>query len=75
MQALQVEHNKFKYVAYNIIWVLEYWCHQFLSISYWSNSEYWSQKRIQNGNFHSITWPPNFELGGDFKYFNNFFIF
>ena len=29
-------------------------CHQFLSISYWSNSEFWSQKRIQNGNIHSI---------------------
>ena len=30
-----------------------YLCHQFLSISYWSNSEYWSQKRSQNGNTHS----------------------
>ena len=30
-----------------------YICHQFLSISYWSNSEYWSQKRTQIGNIHS----------------------
>ena len=28
-------------------------CHQFLSISYWSNSEFWSQNRIQSGNIHS----------------------
>ena len=28
-------------------------CHQFLNISYWSNSEYWSQKRTQSGNIHS----------------------
>ena len=28
-------------------------CHLFLSIWYWSNSEYWSQKRTQNGNIHS----------------------
>ena len=28
-------------------------CHQFLSISYWSKSEHWSQKRNQNGNIHS----------------------
>ena len=28
-------------------------CHQFNSISYWSNSEYWSQKHTQNGNIHS----------------------
>ena len=27
--------------------------HQFLGISYWSKSEYWSQKRSQNGNIHS----------------------
>ena len=29
-------------------------CHQFLSISYLSNSEYWSQTRILIGNIHSI---------------------
>ena len=29
-------------------------CHQFLSISYWSNSEYWTQKCTQNGKIHSI---------------------
>ena len=29
-------------------------CHQFLSISYLSNSEYWSQTPIQSGNIHSI---------------------
>ena len=29
-------------------------CQQFLSILYWRNSEYWSQKCIQNGNIHSI---------------------
>ena len=28
-------------------------CHQFLRISYWSNSEYWSQKCTLNGNIHS----------------------
>ena len=28
-------------------------CHQFLSILYWSNGEYWSQKCTQNGNIHS----------------------
>ena len=26
---------------------INYTCHQFLSISYWSNSDYWSQKHIQ----------------------------
>ena len=31
----------------------QYLCHQFLSISYWSNNLYWSQKRTQNGNNHS----------------------
>ena len=30
-----------------------YVCHQFLSISYWSNNEYWSQKHTQSGNIHS----------------------
>ena len=30
-----------------------YECHQFLRISYWSNSEHWSQKRTQSGNIHS----------------------
>ena len=28
-------------------------CHQFLSILYWRNSEYWSQKHNQSGNIHS----------------------
>ena len=28
-------------------------CQQFLSISYWSNIEYLSQKRTQNGNIHT----------------------
>ena len=30
-----------------------YKCHQFLSISYWSNSEYWTEKGTQSGNVHS----------------------
>ena len=33
---------------------IPYKCHQFLSILYWSNSESWSQKRIQYGNIHFI---------------------
>ena len=36
------------------IWfMLKNECHQFLSISYWSNSEYWSQKFTHNGNIYS----------------------
>ena len=35
-------------------WQITYECHQFLSISYWSNSEFWSETCIQNGNIHSI---------------------
>ena len=30
-----------------------YKCRQFLSISYWSNSEYWTEKGTQSGNVHS----------------------
>ena len=33
--------------------IIDYKWTQFRSILYWSNSEYWSQKRTQNGNIHS----------------------
>ena len=29
-------------------------CHQFFSISYRGNCEYWTQKRAQSGHIHSI---------------------
>ena len=28
-------------------------CRKFLSIQYWNNSEYWSQKHTQSGNIYS----------------------
>ena len=31
-----------------------YACHQFLSIWYWSNIEYWTRTSKQNDNIHSI---------------------
>ena len=36
----------YDYSYFSYLW------HQFLSIQYWSNSEYWSQKRTQSGNIH-----------------------
>ena len=35
------------------LWNTQYSCHQFLSISYWGNSEFWSQKCTHSGCIHS----------------------
>ena len=62
-----LDRNKFK--LFILFFLLVHWihiknyitlcatlhlCHQFLSIFYWSNSGYWTQKCIQSGNIHSI---------------------
>ena len=41
------------YTAFYLVYSTDI-CHQFLNISYKSNSEYWSQKCIQNGSIHSF---------------------
>ena len=50
----------------NIQGIEAYLCHQFLSILYWSNSEYWSQSRIQH---KLIQWDHNSKTQEE-KYFS-----
>ena len=50
-----MQHNRdFKYGKNFKFLPNNHKCHQFRSILYWKNSEYWSQKRNQSGNIHSI---------------------
>ena len=45
--------NFISYFFFTIFQISSHLYHQFLSISYFSNSEYWSQKLAQSGNIHS----------------------